>query len=862
MKLKKLLAGITAAALAVSAMAFSNLTASAADSGIVIGTMLFAQGDEAGAWQWITEVPIDSGTHQGSYTYEWAKIGDAGKGGVIEEGINEEGLQISMKGHTYADKAVEIEITEFKIGDTDRLETIDTNQKTYFSIKTDSDQEAGEVFAKFPLGIKDADIGQEMNISFKITFDPASSDEVAEHTVQFPDGTIALSMEIGDNGKIIQASNMLNGLTASGISFDTTTYKEIKNSKLVLEGYKFEKCSLEGVTASDVIIHVRAIYMDKGTEKETAFWDQNMGMSNIEGLFSNMYGAASVSNDAILTDISCEVCIADGKFDIQSMPKDTVIMINRNENAKTHTIPFSTDKIKLTVGVPKWEGAESEEFDKYASIWQEVDVAELKLGETTYESVMNDDFYIKGINYVSCSLEEVNPSDIDVTLFVKFGDKTKFENAEEDKDAIFFKKAGNMTYSQVGGPLSSFEIQDASGFGTDTKPDGNDVIIEIGYEIFIPGNPYDMDNIDEVIINVAEEQKEPEETIYTYEGQTEPKPIEEGNTWCQIAVSFDDLFGDLDQTKLVSITFSGENLNKVGYSSIKEGQWHEESATNGEVTLTKEDLADINGTSIQVAGNDCTLVKWVAKATAKKSSGGSADTPSTTPDENDTPVAPKVSSNKHQGIGMPPVIINQKSAPAASAGEAAASGSTSVTLGDSTTVSKDVIDSVSGKDSVEFKLANGASWEIEGVDLSKAEGMDLGIVLDTKTATAAQLEEVAKDNDTFQFSLNYSGDFGFSAVVNIPVDAKYNGKYANLYWFNNGKFDFVGSSKVEGGIADFTMKHASDYVIVFDDEAYGEDVSSGAGIYEEESETSAPAAVVVTFAALAVSAVILKKRVF
>ncbi len=258
----------------------------------------------------------------------------------------------------------------------------------------------------------------------------------------------------------------------------------------------------------------------------------------------------------------------------------------------------------------------------------------------------------------------------------------------------------------------------------------------------------------------------------------------------------------------------------------------------------------------------CSIKASVKAATENPSTGGETTDNGGSSGDNTTASAPTVSSNKHQGVGMPPVVIDQKSAPAASAGEtAAASGSTSVTLGDSTVVSKDVIDSVSGKDA-EFKLANGASWEIAAADAAKAEGMDLGITLNTTAATADQIKEVAKDNDTFQFSLAYSGDFGFSAVVNIPVDAKYNGKYANLYWLNGGKLEFIGSSKVEGGIADFTMKHASDYVIVFDDEAYGEDVSSGAGIYEESETSAAPVAVVVTFAALAVSAVILKKRVF
>ena len=273
-------------------------------------------------------------------------------------------------------------------------------------------------------------------------------------------------------------------------------------------------------------------------------------------------------------------------------------------------------------------------------------------------------------------------------------------------------------------------------------------------------------------------------------------------------------------------------------------------------------INDLLGVAVaEAAGKTLSVTMEVKFVTKAASSNPTTD--KEPEEDNTTASAPTVSSNKHQGVGMPPVVIDQKSAPAASAGEtAAASGSTSVTLGDSTVVSKDVIDSVSGKDA-EFKLSNGASWEIAAADAAKAEGMDLGITLNTTAATADQIKEVAKDNDTFQFSLAYSGDFGFSAVVNIPVDAKYNGKYANLYWLNGGKLEFIGSSKVEGGIADFTMKHASDYVIVFDDEAYGEDVSSGAGVYEAESETSsAPVAVVVTFAALAVSAVILKKRVF
>ena len=227
-----------------------------------------------------------------------------------------------------------------------------------------------------------------------------------------------------------------------------------------------------------------------------------------------------------------------------------------------------------------------------------------------------------------------------------------------------------------------------------------------------------------------------------------------------------------------------------------------------------------------------------------------------------SPAVPSAPAASPHSVGMPAVVIGNNSADTAAAGTSESEKKT-VSLKESTSVSKDTLADIAGKDvDVEFELSNGVTWEVNGLDVKDAQKVDLGVTLKTKKASAKQLETIAKDKDTFQFSIRHNGDFGFKAVVNIPINKKYNGQFANLYWFHDGKFDFVGSSKVEDGIADFTMTHASDYVIVFDEEAYGEDVSSGAGVYEESETSAAPAAIVVTFAALAVSAVILKKKVF
>ena len=741
MKLKKLLAGITAAALAVSAMAFSSLTASAEEEpDFKIESILFAKGNDGEAWKWIGDVEFDNATHKGNNVCVWENVGTGDENETVSGDIYEEGIMFKISDKKYVNMPVTFEAT-CTFMDTGSVASGRSfaipSQTSYFIDEADTD----DVFVIFPLGLTEEDIGETLRITYTITFDPDSASEMDKYYAQFKSGEIELV-----NADDIYTA-WFGNLDVEGIDFGETTFDKIKNSIFTLQGIKFENCSLSNIKDSDVKVFIHTIYNSPDEDKEidVGYWDGNMSSSEISCVFAAMTGDdGKPDDDYILKEIAYEVVIDSDNITDKSTP----VIVNEDKTIKTYNIPFSTDELKLTVQPADWGKNEAVKFSKYAEIWQDASAEGITLNETTYESVKNAKFYITGIEYKDCSLgADVKAEDIQVCLFIKFENK--------DKTQIFFKAFNSMSEKTIGGQLSNtdiFNCENAETGETSPVPDDDAVIIEIGYEVFINGNYYDIDSMDDntpVIINKAPAEEKPaEETPKDDENEIVPAPT------------------------------------------------------------------------------------------------------------------PAVGGNKHQGMGMTPVIINQKSAPAASAGEAAASGSTSVTLGDSTTVSKDVIDSVSGKESVEFKLANGASWEIAGADAAKTEGMDLGIVLDTKTATAAQLKDVAKDNDTFQFSLNYSGDFGFSAVVNIPVDAKYNGKYANLYWFNNGKFEFVGSSKVEGGIADFTMTHASDYVIVFDEEAYGEDVSSGAGVYEEESETSAPAAVVVTFAALAVSAVILKKRVF
>ncbi len=203
--------------------------------------------------------------------------------------------------------------------------------------------------------------------------------------------------------------------------------------------------------------------------------------------------------------------------------------------------------------------------------------------------------------------------------------------------------------------------------------------------------------------------------------------------------------------------------------------------------------------------------------------------------------------------------------------EAAANSTVTLSLENgSTTVSKDIISAAAGKDvDVKFELNNGVSWSINGQDITDAADIDLGITLDTKTVPEEQAQTVAAGNDTFQFSLAHNGQFGFKAVLNIPVEEKYNGKYAYLYWFHDNKFDYMGSSEVKDGSTALVMDHASDYIMVFGEaEDYNVNVAAGMTALEREIASAntkttvpaIPAGIAVVTAALGVSALILKKK--
>lgn len=154
-----------------------------------------------------------------------------------------------------------------------------------------------------------------------------------------------------------------------------------------------------------------------------------------------------------------------------------------------------------------------------------------------------------------------------------------------------------------------------------------------------------------------------------------------------------------------------------------------------------------------------------------------------------------------------------------------------IDLNGNTDIDRSVFDEIRGRDvTVRFRLKGGAYWTVNGKDIEQSRKVDLGVRMNRMSASRDEIKELAGNKKTVKFTLRHNGKLGFSGILNVPINEKYNGKYANLYYYSKG-FEFVGSSLISDGYAQFRFDHASEYIIVIDDYPHGEDVSAAAGAH-------------------------------
>ena len=163
-----------------------------------------------------------------------------------------------------------------------------------------------------------------------------------------------------------------------------------------------------------------------------------------------------------------------------------------------------------------------------------------------------------------------------------------------------------------------------------------------------------------------------------------------------------------------------------------------------------------------------------------------------------------------------------------------------IVLGQHHNLPASLIIAIQGRDiTLSIAQSNGVIWEINGLNVQRAIDMSLQVIMDSNVFSQDRLN--AFDGYRLrQISLVHDGDFGFEATLRFPMESSDNGKYANLFYDNNGRFQFMGSCQINGGYTEFTFTHASDYVLVISEEALSvkSPVTGDLLAFEEESESS------------------------
>ena len=147
-----------------------------------------------------------------------------------------------------------------------------------------------------------------------------------------------------------------------------------------------------------------------------------------------------------------------------------------------------------------------------------------------------------------------------------------------------------------------------------------------------------------------------------------------------------------------------------------------------------------------------------------------------------------------------------------------------VEMNGTSVVPGDVLDDIKGKDvTIVFDMGGGITWSVNGKSITadRVGDIDFTVKVDTNTIPVDIINNVTGERYSKQISLSYDGEFGFTAVLSINMEASNAGLYANLFYYNEktGEMEFICADEIAAdGTAELTFTHASDYAIVIDKE--------------------------------------------
>lgn len=152
-----------------------------------------------------------------------------------------------------------------------------------------------------------------------------------------------------------------------------------------------------------------------------------------------------------------------------------------------------------------------------------------------------------------------------------------------------------------------------------------------------------------------------------------------------------------------------------------------------------------------------------------------------------------------------------------------------VNMNGATVVPGYIFDEIKGQDiTITLLMDNGISWTVYGKDVTAkgAKDIDLAVTVATESKPVNNipvnvLNKVIGEKYHVNISLKHNGELGMKAILNINLDAKNKGLFANLFYYNAARnsMQFVWADDIdENGMAHLVFDHASEYSIVIDKE--------------------------------------------
>lgn len=144
---------------------------------------------------------------------------------------------------------------------------------------------------------------------------------------------------------------------------------------------------------------------------------------------------------------------------------------------------------------------------------------------------------------------------------------------------------------------------------------------------------------------------------------------------------------------------------------------------------------------------------------------------------------------------------------------------------------------------LKINMDGGPVWTVNGLDVAAPKTVDLRVSERPNKIPADIIDGLISEFEPKEYRLYHGGSFGFKAALTLNVPKKYNDYYAELYHYNTGtkQLEFVDESLVQNRLVTFKLTHASYYAVTFSSIPMYDDISTGAGVFENSVpiETSA-----------------------